>query len=106
MKLLIGGSNEFQEYAYGYYGVKSEMTSCMMVNVASDNLRIKKELEAELEADRLSNRPFKIAITRANSAVAYSVLPSFINGQIFGNDTEITIYLYDAPEYFQVGPIH
>ena len=102
MKLLIGGSNEFQEYAYGYYGVRSEMTSCQMVNVASDNIRFKKEEATELEADRLTNRPFKIAITRANSAIAYSVLPSFINGTIFGKDTEITIHLYDDSDYYQV----
>jgi len=25
--ILIGGANEFQEYAYGYYGIKSPLVS-------------------------------------------------------------------------------
>ncbi|PIK60209.1 putative malate dehydrogenase 1B-like [Apostichopus japonicus] len=36
--VLIGGSNEFQEYAAGYYGSSSAMKSSDMTTVSSENM--------------------------------------------------------------------
>lgn len=102
MKLLVGGANEFQEYVYAYYGVKSDMTSCAMVSIASDNIRFLKEMQKDQEAERLTNQPFKIVITHANSAIGYSILPSFLDGSIFGLETEVTVCLHDKAKYLQV----
>ena len=43
-RLLIGGAAEFQEYVNGYYGLSSQMSSCDMITIARENVKLKQRV--------------------------------------------------------------
>ncbi|XP_012891550.1 PREDICTED: putative malate dehydrogenase 1B isoform X1 [Dipodomys ordii] len=93
--LLLGGYNEFLEYAQLYYGVTSSMTTQMMMVIAQENLEthIEKELEKEALKDLIS--PLQVWITSATTPVSYSLIPILTSGEVFGKNTEISLTLFD-----------
>ncbi|XP_048200150.1 putative malate dehydrogenase 1B isoform X2 [Perognathus longimembris pacificus] len=96
--LLLGGHNEFLEYAQLYYGVTSSMTTQMMMVIAQENLEthIGKELEKEALSDLIN--PLQVWITSASSPASYSLIPILISGEVFGKNTEISLTLFDQPK--------
>lgn len=93
--MLIGGANEFQEYAQGYYGIMSDLNSGDMINVAKENFAHKNEVDQE-EHDRIAAiKPLRICITNAASLVAYGVIGALVRGGVLGPGTDIALDLYD-----------
>lgn len=88
---LIGGANEFQEYVYHYYNVKSNFTSIDMKKIGDENLHTKKELDEEWARFKALSHPVKVCITNATSGTAYCMVNSLCNGSVFGKDTEVSL---------------
>ncbi|XP_029789838.1 putative malate dehydrogenase 1B isoform X2 [Suricata suricatta] len=94
--LLLGGYNEFLEYAQLYYGVTSSMTTELMKIIAQENLEahIKKELEEEARKDLV--KPLQVWITSASVPACYSLIPILVSGEVFGMQTAMSIHLFDS----------
>ncbi|XP_002740667.1 putative malate dehydrogenase 1B [Saccoglossus kowalevskii] len=91
--VLIGGANEFQEYALGYYGVKSKMVSDDMKKVSTENLETKIIVTAEEEYKKSLSKPLHVCITDAASSAAYYMVHAIARGDVFGKDTEVSLRL-------------
>jgi len=96
--MLIGGANEFQEYVYGYYGLKSSFTSKDMTKVSSENIKTKEEVLAEEKALRESIKPIHVCITNASSLVCYSMMEAIAKGEVLGPNTDVSIMLLATEE--------
>ncbi|WAR04204.1 MDH1B-like protein [Mya arenaria] len=96
--VLIGGANEFQEYAQGYYGFESSLVSDDMKNIAAENKQLKVEKDKE-EADykALSN-PVHVCITNASSNVCYNMMDGLCRGEVLGSGVEMIIHLLDSSD--------
>ena len=94
-RLYIGGSNEFQEYVSGYYDVRSMMTSCEMYAISNENLDTKLKVDQEIEDHEKLSQPKKVCVIKADTPILYNLLPSLLDGSIFGPKNEIIVYLYD-----------
>ncbi len=100
--MLIGGANEFQEYAAGYYGVKSDFTSKDMKLIAQENLQMKIEVEEEIRQLKAQSKPVHVCLTNAGSAVAYSMVHDIAQGDAIGKDAEIALHLFDEADKTEV----
>uniref|UniRef100_A0A1I8GWF5 Ldh_1_C domain-containing protein n=1 Tax=Macrostomum lignano TaxID=282301 RepID=A0A1I8GWF5_9PLAT len=94
--VLIGGANEFQEFAKAYYDAESSMLSPEMVAVAKDNSRYKSELDAEEAHLRSLSKPLQVLVTASASPTAYQLLPLLMDGSVFGRSTELAFTLFDC----------
>lgn len=93
--VLIGGANEFQEYAFGYYGVQSTQVSDDMRKMAEENKAYKIEEDKEEEAIKALSHPLNVCITNASNQVCYNLINAMAMGDIFGETTEISLHLLD-----------
>uniref|UniRef100_A0A8B9I9T0 Putative malate dehydrogenase 1B n=1 Tax=Anser brachyrhynchus TaxID=132585 RepID=A0A8B9I9T0_9AVES len=100
--LLLGGVNDFLEYAQHYYGITSTMLSEEMLDIAEENLQAHVETEKEEEEIRNLTNPLQIWITSASAPICYQLIPLLANGGVFGMTTEISIHLLDTDEFKNV----
>ena len=100
--VLIGGANEFQEYAKGYYGIESELVSTDMQKISDENLQYKVDIDEEEAAFKAKSKPLRICITNASSPVCYCLLNSVGRGEVFGANNELIIRLYDSSENMEM----
>ena len=96
--VLIGGANEFQEYAHHYYDVRSDFTSMDMTRIATENLQTMIELEEEEAMYRAQSHPIKVCISSASSDVAYNMVTDIAQGGALGSNTEIALTLLDVED--------
>lgn len=96
--VLIGGANEFQEYAFGYYGIESTQVSDDMRQIAKENQVYKVEEDKEEEAIKALSHPLQVCITNASNPVCYSLINAMARGEVFGETTEISLRLLDVKE--------
>ncbi|ESN91021.1 hypothetical protein HELRODRAFT_182368 [Helobdella robusta] len=94
-KLYFGSFNEFQEYAYLYYGIENTMSSNDMKQLAESNFnsRIK---ETVVSISTKSN--LIVTIIFAGSELAYYFIPLIANGTIFPDNHIIYVRLFDNTE--------
>ncbi|NXJ14878.1 MDHC protein, partial [Odontophorus gujanensis] len=97
--LLLGGLNEFLEYAQHYYGITSMMLTEEMLDIAEENLQAHMESEKEQEEIRSLINPLQIWITSASAPICYQLIPLLASGDVFGMTTEISIHLLDAAQF-------
>lgn len=95
---LIGGSNDFQEYAAGYYGISSGMLSSDMSTVSSENMETHLSVTAEAELIKSQSKPLNICITNASSPVVYHMLHEIVSGDVLGREVELGIRLLVGEE--------
>ncbi|NXI73979.1 MDHC protein, partial [Anseranas semipalmata] len=100
--LLLGGVNDFLEYAQRYYGITSMMLSEEMLDIAEENLQAHIETEKEEEEIRNLINPLQIWITSASAPICYQLIPLLANGEVFGMTTEISIHLLDTDQFKEV----
>ncbi|CAH1774249.1 unnamed protein product, partial [Owenia fusiformis] len=98
---LIGDVNDFQEYANGYYGILSDMTSDDMKKVSDENMKYKNELDEEDRQFKSLSKPLEICITNASSHICYNMLDAIARGDVFGSDIEVNLRLYDNEEQME-----
>lgn len=96
--ILLGGCDDFLEMAKGYYGITSVKMSDELVNIAKENLQTKIEMDAEEEQRKAEITPLRVCVGGASNALAYGVLAYLAQGEVFGIDQEVSIYLLDTPE--------
>ncbi|NWR92634.1 MDHC protein, partial [Furnarius figulus] len=99
---LLGGLNEFLEYAQQYYGITSMMLREEMLSVAEENLQTHLEIVKEDEEIKSLIKPMQIWITSASGPFCYQLIPLLANGEVFGMTTEISIHLLDADQFKEV----
>nr|CAB3263710.1 putative malate dehydrogenase 1B [Phallusia mammillata] len=95
--MLLGGFNEFMEYAQCYYGLTSEMMTELMFKIRDENIDACAEKLKEEEEFKNLSKPTHICIVNASNPVAYHLIPSVASGKIYGPDTEISVRLFDSP---------
>ncbi|NWR44278.1 MDHC3 dehydrogenase, partial [Regulus satrapa] len=95
---LLGGLNDFLQYAQRYYGVTSMMLSEEMLAIAEENLQAHLEIEKEDEEIKSLIKPMQIWITSASVPICYHLIPLLANGEVFGMTTEISIHLLDTEQ--------
>ncbi|XP_013807644.1 putative malate dehydrogenase 1B [Apteryx mantelli] len=100
--LLLGGINDFLEYAQHYYGITSTMLSEEMLDIAEENLQAHIEIEKEEEEIKSLINPLQIWITSASAPTCYHLIPLLANGEVFGMTTEISIHLLDTDQFTEV----
>ncbi|NXW60336.1 MDHC protein, partial [Eurystomus gularis] len=100
--LLLGGVNEFLDYAQHYYGITSMMLPEEMLDVAEENLKAHIEIEKEEEETKSLIKPLQIWITSASAPICYQLIPLLANGEVFGMTTEISIHLLDTDQFKEV----
>ncbi|KAM9284694.1 LOW QUALITY PROTEIN: putative malate dehydrogenase 1B [Cariama cristata] len=98
--LLVGGVNDFLEYAQHYYGITSMMLSEEMLDIAEENLQAHIERKEEEEIKTI--KPLQIWITSASAPMCYQLIPLLANGEVFGMTTEISIHLLDTDQFKEV----
>ena len=96
--MLIGGANDFQEFAKGYYNIKSTLNSNDMKLIAKENEVTKQEMDKEVQAYKDLSHPIHVCVTSASRDVSYRLIRSLVNGECFGMDTEISLKLLDSEE--------
>ncbi|NWX25157.1 MDHC protein, partial [Notiomystis cincta] len=99
---LLGGLNDFLEYAQQYYGVTSMMLSEEMLDIADENLQIHLEIVKEDEEIKSLIKPMQIWITSASGPICYHLIPLLANGEVFGMTTEISIHLLDTEKVKEI----
>ncbi|KAM9235845.1 putative malate dehydrogenase 1B [Leptosomus discolor] len=100
--LLLGGVDDFLEYAQRYYGITSMMLSEDMLDIAEENLQVHIETEKEEEEIKSLIKPLQIWITSASAPICYQLIPLLANGEVFGMTTEISIHLLDTKQFKEV----
>ncbi|XP_040459672.1 putative malate dehydrogenase 1B [Falco naumanni] len=100
--LLLGGVNDFLEYAQHYYGVTSMKLSEELLDIAEENLQAHSEIEKEEEEIKSLIKPLQIWITSASAPICYQLIPLLANGEVFGMTTEISIHLLDTDQFKEV----
>ncbi|KAJ7389870.1 Putative malate dehydrogenase 1B [Desmophyllum pertusum] len=100
--ILLGGCDDFLEMAKGYYGITSVKMSDELVNIAKENLQTKVEIDGEEEQRKAAITPLRVCVGGASNALAYGVLSYLAQGEVFGIDQEVSIYLLDTAECQEV----
>ncbi|XP_048726407.2 putative malate dehydrogenase 1B isoform X2 [Caretta caretta] len=100
--LLLGGFNDFMEYAQHYYGITSDMLSEQMLRIAEENLQTHIEIEKEEEYIKSLIKPLQIWISSASAPACYNLIPLLANGEVFGMATEVSIHLLDSSHYKEI----
>ncbi|CAK8690492.1 unnamed protein product [Clavelina lepadiformis] len=93
--MLVGGFNEFMEYANCYYGNTSDMMTDLMLKIKDENITTNYAKAKEKEYIKSLSKPIHICITNASSSVAYHMIPSIASGYIFGKEVEISLRFLD-----------
>ncbi|XP_030065599.1 putative malate dehydrogenase 1B [Microcaecilia unicolor] len=93
--LLLGGFNEFMEYAQHYYGITSDMITLEMKKIAQENLETNIKIQKEEKEILSLIKPLQIWISSASESTSYHLIPILANGELFGMETEISINLLD-----------
>ena len=93
---LIGGVNEFQEYAYGYYGVTIDMTSKHAMIISKENEKTKEIIDREKEELLVKYDPLYLCITNANNPICFTLISYLLSGEIFKLQPDIVLNLFDT----------
>ncbi|GFO20400.1 malate dehydrogenase, cytoplasmic [Plakobranchus ocellatus] len=96
--VLIGGANEFQEYAKAYYDLESDMNSFDMRTISDENKATKNELDQEEQEFKALSKPVHLCITNAAHPACYHMVSTLCSGRVLGPDTELTLRFLVAKE--------
>ena len=96
--ILLGGCDDFLEMANGYYGITSQKMSKELVDISAENMKTKAEIDADEDERRKKINPLRVCVASASSPLAYGVLASLAQGEVFGLNQDVFITLFDEPE--------
>ncbi|EDO45840.1 predicted protein [Nematostella vectensis] len=96
--ILLGGCDDFLEFAEGYYGLASRLKSAKLVSISEENKSTKIEVDKEEEELAKKINPLRVCVSKASGPLAYGMLASLVQGEVFGFQEEVSIYLLDTPE--------
>lgn len=87
---LVGGLNEFQEYAQSYYGILIDHfmknSSSLFRSIADENvLQYQEDLQAKKNFINENIHPYHIAIVGADHPSLYALFPDLLSSKLFPN---------------------
>ncbi|XP_063726841.1 putative malate dehydrogenase 1B [Symsagittifera roscoffensis] len=101
--MLLGGSNDFEEYVYQTYGLRLDLGTSDVVKTAEENLQYK-QTELKEEAERRAQiKPLICTITEGTSPIATCLYPHLINGSTFGKEQDVALRVMDSEEKKSMG---
>ncbi|XP_029190568.2 putative malate dehydrogenase 1B [Acropora millepora] len=100
--ILLGGCNDFLEMVKGYYGITSVKMSDELINISKENFQTKMEIDNDEERRKEQIIPLRVCVGGASKALAYGVLGYLAQGEAFGIDQEVSIYLLDTADNQEV----
>lgn len=84
---LLGGYNEFCEYAKLYYNQEYEISSTLAKDIAEENKLITIKTENEVRRNLDKRKPLNIAFTNPQSSLAYQLIPAMLKrGAVFEDE--------------------
>lgn len=92
--MYLGDTNDFLEYAKGYYGVSTDFTSNDFRKISSENEKTNQIINEERRKTLAKIKPIIVTITNPSSSALYYVIPEFLNGNVFGKSNDVLIRLY------------
>ncbi|KAJ8260333.1 hypothetical protein GJAV_G00179750 [Gymnothorax javanicus] len=93
--LLLGGFSDFLEHVQGYYGITSDMTSSLMLKIASENQQTEDLCRREEEIQESLNQPKHIWISSALSLTCYHLIPLLCDPDALSHSPVIWLHLLD-----------
>ena len=96
--MLVGDTNDFLEYAKGYYGITSDLTSTDFKKISAENEKSNKIILGEEKKIQSKINPLTISITNPQSPALYYAISEFLNGNVFGKSNELSIRLYSTKD--------
>ncbi|XP_078407670.1 putative malate dehydrogenase 1B [Cetorhinus maximus] len=91
--LLLGGFNDFMEYAQGYYGFTSDMTTALMTKIAKENLKANQSEQDEETFYKNLIKPKPIWISGVLCPASLNLIPTLASGEVFGQGREVSLHL-------------
>lgn len=91
--MLLGDSNDFQEYAKNYYGVESKMQSVDLKKVSAENEVTHKVVHEEVKKTEANINPLNFTISNPESPLLYYIINEILNKNLFGSK-DIFVRLY------------
>ncbi|XP_038643376.1 putative malate dehydrogenase 1B isoform X2 [Scyliorhinus canicula] len=97
--LLLGGYNDFMEYAQGYYGFTSDTMTTLMLKIARENFMSNENEREEETFYKNLMKPMPIWVSGALSTACVNLIPALVTGELFGKTNEVSLHLLhnDAP---------
>ncbi|CAF0941814.1 unnamed protein product [Brachionus calyciflorus] len=90
--MLLGDSNDFQEYALNYYGIKSNLISDDLTKIGLENEKTYKIVEQERKEVLVTINPFNLTISNPESPVFYYIIKELLCQNFFVNDIFVRLY--------------
>ncbi len=92
--MLIGDSNDFQEYAKSYYNIYSGLKSNDLLKISQENQTAYDLAERERNEQLSRIKPFVITVSNASNRVAYHIIPRLVDS-FSKTYSDININLYE-----------
>ena len=92
--MLLGDANDFQEFAKGYYGVRSHLTSNDLKKIAHENDLTHKALVEERNRELAKINPIVVTISHPESPIVYYIVEQLLGGNLFGHANDISLRLF------------
>lgn len=92
--MLVGDTNDFLEYAKGYYGISTDLNSIDFKKISAENENTNKIIIEEKQKALSKIKPIIVTITNPESPALYYAVPEFLNGNVFGQSNDVFIKLF------------
>ncbi|XP_067892177.1 putative malate dehydrogenase 1B isoform X2 [Heterodontus francisci] len=94
--LLLGGFNAFMEFAQGYYGFTSDIMTAHMIKIAKENFKTHQNLQDEETFNKSRIKLMPIWISGALAPAYTNLIPTLVNGEVFGQEKFVSLHLLDV----------
>lgn len=92
--MLLGDANDFQEYAKGYYGIKSSLISTDLKKICYENDQTYKIVQDELRKEQANIKPINVTVSNPDTSVVYFIMNELLSGKLFGHRNDIFVRLF------------
>uniref|UniRef100_A0A4W5MTE9 Uncharacterized protein n=1 Tax=Hucho hucho TaxID=62062 RepID=A0A4W5MTE9_9TELE len=94
--MLLGGFSDFLEHVQAYYGITSDMTTELMMKIATESLLTRELCMKEKVYHQSLIKPLHIWISSALNPICYILIPQLFAPGIFRDAPTISLHLLDA----------
>uniref|UniRef100_A0A8C7P2H4 Malate dehydrogenase 1B, NAD (soluble) n=1 Tax=Oncorhynchus mykiss TaxID=8022 RepID=A0A8C7P2H4_ONCMY len=94
--MLLGGFSDFLEHVQAYYGITSDMTTELMMKIATENLLTRELCMKEEVYHQSLIKPLHIWISSALNPTCYILIPQLFAPGVFRDAPTISLHLLDV----------
>ncbi|XP_024281962.1 putative malate dehydrogenase 1B [Oncorhynchus tshawytscha] len=94
--MLLGGFSDFLEHVQAYYGITSDMTTELMMKIATENLLTRELCMKEEVYHQSLIKPLHIWISSALNPTCYILIPQLFAPGVFWDAPTISLHLLDV----------